>query len=121
MTVPSFPIPSATHLQGIGLPETEVVPRFVAEGDGPPECIAEQFADACEGQGDGCRVTLLCGTDLDRGSCDTDQNSLINTMIRFECTGSSNASPDHACSSAEAWTGEACETCADGESSQSLW
>ena len=52
------------------------------DGDGPPECVADQFAGVESDEEAG---ALLCGGLLNRGTCSDDENAVIDEATASMC------------------------------------
>ena len=53
-------------------------------GDGPPACVADQFAGVESDEEAG---ALLCGGLLNRGTCSDDENAVIDEATASMCGG----------------------------------
>ena len=60
-------------------------------GDGPPACVADQFAGVESDEEAG---ALLCGGLLNRGTCSDDENAVIDEATASMCGGGGGGDGD---------------------------
>ena len=75
-------------------------------GDGPPACVADQFAGVESDEEAG---ALLCGGLLNRGTCSDDENAVIDEATASMCGGGGGGGGDGDClSSSSFWVVSSC-------------